>query len=420
MIASRARVPRWSRFTATVGEPARFRGGDRPGGGPPGSLDSPVSLDSPASLGFPDSPGPHPGFSLIEVLVVIAMIALLLSLLLPSLSRARAQARSTACVSNLGQICRAENLYEVTNGEWMPGSPWTTGRSFLDDAGVWNPARGHSRLAVEWMDFVTPLRCVLYGSNSVPRAAGKSNSAAQAARSAILKTLTEGLFHCPANPHTMSWGHGTAPGPELSAVSYMTMWTIMRAGPGTLKEVLDDRQAGYQLFPGLRTAAPDADDPEPDKAPYYVAQSDEWEVAVPGDYRPRRTALGPGQIKVFAADGTRFYDEPSGTITYTTDPRAAKGMVSATPPPTARYDKGREYNAGRRLSYRHGNNDRMNAGFFDGHVESLAVDYRSATEEGCGFRGKAVRPQWYYPSGSVVRNPAALHDPSIPPDTRLP
>jgi prepilin-type N-terminal cleavage/methylation domain-containing protein/prepilin-type processing-associated H-X9-DG protein len=51
------------------------------------------------------------GFTLVELLVVIAVISLLLSVLVPSLSRARSMAKRTVCASNLRQIDLAVRLY---------------------------------------------------------------------------------------------------------------------------------------------------------------------------------------------------------------------------------------------------------------------------------------------------------------------
>lgn len=51
------------------------------------------------------------GFTLIELLVVIAIIAILAALLFPVFARAKAEAKKTACISNLSQIGKAIVIY---------------------------------------------------------------------------------------------------------------------------------------------------------------------------------------------------------------------------------------------------------------------------------------------------------------------
>ncbi|WP_428938213.1 DUF1559 domain-containing protein [Fontivita pretiosa] len=65
-----------------------------------------------------------PAFTLVELLVVIGIIALLIAILLPTLSKARHAARSTASLSNLRQIGVGLVQYRVHNRGYYPLAAW--------------------------------------------------------------------------------------------------------------------------------------------------------------------------------------------------------------------------------------------------------------------------------------------------------
>src|SRR5947207_2844774 len=60
------------------------------------------------------------GFTLVELLVVVALIALLAGILLPVFAQAREKGRQTACISNLKQLAAGMRLYSEDYDEALP------------------------------------------------------------------------------------------------------------------------------------------------------------------------------------------------------------------------------------------------------------------------------------------------------------
>ncbi len=59
-------------------------------------------------------------FTLIELLITIAIIAILAGMLLPALNKARATAQQSTCISNMKQVYLAQNDYMDAYEEWLP------------------------------------------------------------------------------------------------------------------------------------------------------------------------------------------------------------------------------------------------------------------------------------------------------------
>jgi prepilin-type N-terminal cleavage/methylation domain-containing protein/prepilin-type processing-associated H-X9-DG protein len=67
------------------------------------------------------------GFTLIELLVVVGIIGVLVGILLPTISRARKQARQVACLSNMRQLTQMLMMYVNQSKGSLPYEDWSGG-----------------------------------------------------------------------------------------------------------------------------------------------------------------------------------------------------------------------------------------------------------------------------------------------------
>jgi prepilin-type N-terminal cleavage/methylation domain-containing protein len=92
------------------------------------------------------------GFTLVELLAVMAIISILMALLLPAIGKARYQARVLSCKNNLKQIGMAITMYASAFNGWMPVDG--------DCMDLTNPAKNGTEATDELFDgrtFYTPI-----------------------------------------------------------------------------------------------------------------------------------------------------------------------------------------------------------------------------------------------------------------------
>ena len=139
------------------------------------------------------SPDKKNAFTLIELLVVVSIIALLVSILLPALAKAREQAKRTMCVSNQRAIATALVEYAT---EWNDNFPPAT---------YWDPTKGTSG---GWSGGMNPRHTLSIMHNDQWIWLGALFS------TGILEDDSPRVLYCPSQSSN----------PDLSAYSYAVGW----------------------------------------------------------------------------------------------------------------------------------------------------------------------------------------------------
>jgi prepilin-type N-terminal cleavage/methylation domain-containing protein/prepilin-type processing-associated H-X9-DG protein len=302
----------------------------------------------------------RPAFTLVELLVVIGIIAILLGILLPAVSRARQQANALWCLSNLRQIGTAMTMYADANHDSLPIYYWN---------GTGDPTVPNG--ATDWGYLILPY--LKTGSNGTY--AGQDPSTLWA----LYKDADTVTGTYVAGSYTLSGGGALFPAYDPNRVqTYGVLTAPFRFMPGPLN-----------IHTGTySTAAPGPQDDG--EVPFKIEQikrpsdiilvMDASQIGNQGiGVYDSSTYLGTycadADLNYIQAEGeqNQWTAQPNPLLYAETNyPGVDAGLNKDYPTYHAMYiDKGAYYAEGNDIRFRHMNNTQANALFADGHADSF-------------------------------------------------
>lgn len=160
----------------------------------------------------------RPGFSLVELLVVVGIIVVLVALLVPAVQSARESARRTSCIGNSRQIALAMVGFESANGFFAPANSTGAGAMYPPN----NPKEhGMFALILPFLEEGALFKTLGYDFNqnwdsAVNRPAARTIVPILACSSAPDGARTVTTARYPTNTYSSSWG---ASGPACNDYS---------------------------------------------------------------------------------------------------------------------------------------------------------------------------------------------------------
>lgn len=331
---------------------------------------------------------PGRGFTLIELLVVVAIIALLISILLPSLSAARESARGAVCVNHLRQAAVGFNNYAVDWDDHTPG-PNTSGSGYF--AGGRGPdSNSSSTVPMQADDWMSPIF-------------GRTLSLPSSRNDRMIEVFNN-AFACPSNNRNYDYMYDSREREQVAG------WPL----PGEVRYNSYSAPLSLHMFNDTaHMQAAGRVNQWGGQAGLAFSGEDAGIVDVrPAGHSFKITSMGPPDQKVAAMDGARYVrstpgHEYYGQISFNIGQGTSWGanFMNRGPGYNCYYqDSGNPYKFAsersrelhphsREFSYRH--NGKMGMVFFDGHA-------------GLFDNEESRKASYWFPSGTVVLDPTKL------------
>lgn len=312
------------------------------------------------------------GFTLVELLVVVAVIALLIGLLLPALSKARAAGFQAKGLSTQKQLALGIISYGNSADFAIPGIN-TSGRQLQRQLTVNGGARINQTegMPTQGWDWMTPALAgeVNYPVTRADRLVYNLREYSDPAQREVF--IAQNLDNA---AETLGLG------PSMQELATRT---------SSIPAPSFFMPAAFQLQGGFPSTPTDNTTP--------IGQTDQAKqcVEIPGGYRPRQDKIGQAASKIAIADGHINVTDNGGapikmdvgTFTLPQDKIfGAFASDGAIRKDATHYAEG---GTNLKLSYRHAN--RINTVYFDGHGEAIGDD-------------ASRNPSLWYPTGSLFKN----------------
>ncbi len=188
------------------------------------------------------------GFTLVELLVVLAIVAILIGLLLPAVQMVREAAARAACLNNLKQVGLALHNFQDTHDTLPPGD-WFFPNAMNMSQGMATPDNAYGSAFFHLLPFLE--QGDLYKSSYGPAPGWAGNHYLASA----LENRPVKVYVCPSDPSNDALTAGRALGSYVTNMRALPSWGVTRI-PGSFPDGTGNTVLVAEHFGRCRQAVP--------------------------------------------------------------------------------------------------------------------------------------------------------------------